>query len=300
MKFLEKLADNKTFAASVMLLACIIWGSSFAITKMLMDTMPALNMVASRNLIAGFLLLSLTRKYNKREALIGAQLGFLLFLALWMQAEGVSETSANRAAFLANMTVLVVPFAALFFGKQIKTNIWFACVLAVFGMFVLFYEGGGWSFGDTLIAISTLVYSAYIILMDVKLEIKSGEVRRLNLISIAGWQAVATGGFATIGVVATTGNVIDTWYQFAGMTGSTWFWLLLVTVTSSAMAPTMQIWAQQKIGAVKSSLIYVSEPVFAMMFAFALLGEFFSGVAYIGVVIIIVACFISISDKSRT
>ncbi|MFX8223178.1 EamA family transporter, partial [Acinetobacter baumannii] len=88
----------------------------------------------------------------------------LLFLAFWLQIEGLARTSSNRNAFVTGLNVLVVPLIAMLaLGRRYGWQLWAACAMAFAGMALMFHENEPWNLGDTLTLASTVFYALYIL-----------------------------------------------------------------------------------------------------------------------------------------
>ena len=78
------------------------------------------------------------RQVERRWGLV---LGVLLFIAFWLQIEGLARTSSNRNAFVTGLNVLVVPILAmLVLGRRYGLALWAACGMALLGMTLMFHE----------------------------------------------------------------------------------------------------------------------------------------------------------------
>ena len=97
----------------------------------------------------------------------GLLLGALLFLAFWLQIEGLARTSSNRNAFVTGLNVLVVPIIAMAaLGRRYGWRLWAACALACAGMALMFHENEPWNLGDSLTLASTVFYAIYILTLE--------------------------------------------------------------------------------------------------------------------------------------
>ena len=95
----------------------------------------------------------------------GLELGMYLFLGNCFQVIGLESVSADRAAFLVQLTTVFVPLLQAFllsygsgqiskFFQVIPLQTWFACLLAFSGVIVMEFDNGG---NDPSASISTLV-----------------------------------------------------------------------------------------------------------------------------------------------
>ena len=96
-----------------LLLVTMVWGTTFPAMKLLSGQLDALQIIWLRFAIALLVLGPLWLDMQRNERRWGALLGTLLFLAFWLQIEGLARTSSNRNAFVTGLNVLVVPLIAM-------------------------------------------------------------------------------------------------------------------------------------------------------------------------------------------
>jgi drug/metabolite transporter (DMT)-like permease len=119
----------------------------------------------------------------------GIELGSYLFIGNCLQVVGLESIPADRAAFLVQLTTVMVPILQATFARDfsfIPSTTWVACILAFAGVIImgfddgpggldvgeeLFHRMGGdvvthgflFSGGDTLIILAALCYSMHVI-----------------------------------------------------------------------------------------------------------------------------------------
>ena len=150
-----------------LLAVTVVWGTTFPAMKLLSAHLDALQIIWLRFVIALVVLAPLWVGMRRHERLWGCALGLLLFLAFWLQIEGLARTSSNRNAFVTGLNVLVVPLIAMaFLGRRYGWRLWGACVMALAGMALMFHENEPWNLGDTLTLASTVFYALYILALE--------------------------------------------------------------------------------------------------------------------------------------
>ncbi|MPM18415.1 hypothetical protein SDC9_64826 [bioreactor metagenome] len=159
----------KKLSRPLILLATIIWGSSFVVLKNTLDTLPVFSILAFRFLAAAVLLALIFRKHLRgldRGYLIrGLVLGLLLVCAYTAQTYGLYETSPGKNAFLTAAYCVIVPFLNWFISraKPDKYNI-AAALLCVGGIgLVSLSSDRSMNSGDALTLLSSFLYAAHII-----------------------------------------------------------------------------------------------------------------------------------------
>ncbi|MBX9836335.1 MAG: DMT family transporter, partial [Burkholderiaceae bacterium] len=78
-----------------LLLVTMVWGTTFPAMKLLSGQLDALQIIWLRFAIALLVLGPLWWGMRRDERRWGALLGALLFLAFWLQIEGLARTSSN-------------------------------------------------------------------------------------------------------------------------------------------------------------------------------------------------------------
>ncbi len=150
-----------------LLVVTLVWGTTFPAMKLLSAQLDALQIIWWRFAIALLVLAPLWRGMRRSERRWGLLLGGLLFLAFWLQIEGLARTSSNRNAFVTGLNVLVVPLIAMLaLGRRYGWQLWAACALACAGMVLMFHEDEPWNLGDSLTLASTVFYAIYILALE--------------------------------------------------------------------------------------------------------------------------------------
>ena len=110
------------FASPIIILATIIWGSSFVVMKSSVDVLPTFWLLAIRFSFAALVLSLVFWKRWKvldRQYLIGgAIMGFCLFVAYAFQTFGLARTTPGKNAFLTAVYCVIVPFLYWVIAKR--------------------------------------------------------------------------------------------------------------------------------------------------------------------------------------
>ena len=131
---------NKGLMAKLaLLLATLIWGTSFVVVKDAVDIIPTAYLLAVRFSVACALLALIffkkLKKINKEYLLHGLIIGTCLFLAYYIQTLGIEDTTPGKNAFITAAYCVMVPFMFWFINrkKPDKYNI-IAAVLCLAGI----------------------------------------------------------------------------------------------------------------------------------------------------------------------
>jgi drug/metabolite transporter (DMT)-like permease len=261
---------TERFGLMALLVVTLVWGTTFPAMKLLSAQLDALQIIWWRFAIALLVLAPLWWGMRHSERRWGLLLGALLFLAFWLQIEGLARTSSNRNAFVTGLNVLVVPIIAMAaLGRRYGWQLWAACALACAGMALMFHENEPWNLGDSLTLASTLFYAIYILTLE--------ECSHRNLLQPLRATRMATAQ-ATVMLVAATAvlllrgselplgrlQTLDTPALVA---------MVYLGLLASVVVVTLQAWGQQRVDAMRSAIVFGLEPVFAAITAWVLLGE---------------------------
>lgn len=171
-----------------LLLAALIWGTSFISQKLGMNYVEPLTFTASRFLLGGFVLIPVIlffqqknkkdqmlqhsepqrKPYKGKDLLIGGTLcGASIFLGASAQQIGIVSTTAGKAAFITALYIVIVPLLGLFLKHKVTRATWFGIALAVIGLYLLtIREGFSIQRGDAIVLIGTIFWALQIIIID--------------------------------------------------------------------------------------------------------------------------------------
>ena len=280
-----------------LLLVTVVWGTTFPAMKLLSGQLDALQIIWLRFAIALLVLGPLWWGMRRDERRWGCLLGVLLFLAFWLQIEGLGRTSSNRNAFVTGLNVLVVPLLAMaVLGRRYGWRLWVACAMALCGMVLMFHEDEAWNLGDTLTLASTLFYAIYILTLEECARRTSA--RPLRATRMAAAQAGVMCLASTMLLYLRPGGM-DWLAQLATLGAPAWTALIYLGLLASVLVVTLQAWGQQRVDAMRSAIIFGLEPVFAALTAWALLGERMGWLAVVGAALVVAALVFSQLQPAR-
>ena len=163
-----------TIAKIALFLTAAIWGSTFAISKLITDVFSASFIIASRFMIASLALIIVSfKKRNQLDKIYfiwGFWMGIGLFASYMLQVIGLTmETSPGKSAFLCTTYSVMVPFLYWFITKEKPKLHHLLCVfLCLIGVGVLSLSGGwNMSNGDILTVLSGIPYAFNIVLSSI-------------------------------------------------------------------------------------------------------------------------------------
>jgi drug/metabolite transporter (DMT)-like permease len=151
----------------IFFIAAILWGSSYAIQKPVLDVIDPVSFTFWNFFLSGciFLLYAIWKKipllYRWREGVI---LGVFLSGIEIFEMVGLKLTSSANTVFLTNIGMLMIPFVSyLFFRKSVKTVDSVAILIASIGMYFLVGGVRGFGLGDGIVLFSSLASALYFI-----------------------------------------------------------------------------------------------------------------------------------------
>ena len=260
---------SRTVKAHILLLLVTFsWGVTFVVIKDALNGATPLLFNAIRMVVAAAaLLLFYVRELPQvtpGTLRAGALLGTFLWLGYELQTEGLRLTTPSKSAFITGLSVVLVPLLmALFWRRRLRGWTWLGVLLALVGLYLMSVPAElglqGINRGDVLTAGCALSFAMHIIWMG-------RATRQHRFTHLAVVQTV----FCALLMVASVplferGQI--TWSP--GMV-----WAIAVTaLVCTAAAFTIQAWAQQFTSPTYTALIFVTEPVFAWITSFVVLGE---------------------------
>lgn len=258
-----------------------VWGSTFFLIKGLVETIPPIDFLGIRFLIAGVLIGSLRfRSLLKASAAIwgkGAVLGLIYASAQIFQTMGLQHTHASVSGFITGMYVVLTPVVLLLlFREKISALTWGTIIVATAGLMFLSLNGFALGYGEVITLIGSLLYALHIVMLGHWAP--DSDVMLLGAIQVM-----------TVGVIcfiASTPGGIELPHD-----PIQWMQMLYMAIIAGLLAILLQTWAQARISATSAAIIMTTEPLFAAGFAVALGGEHITWRLLVGGGLILAAMF---------
>ena len=192
------------FASPLIVLATIIWGSSFVVMKSSVDVLPTFWLLAIRFSLAALVLSAVFWKRWRlldRQYLIGGTvMGFCLFVAYAFQTFGLEQTTSGKNAFFTAVYCVIVPFLYWVIAKRRpdKFNILaaFLCIAGIALVSVTGSNATAFNMGDVLTLIGGFFFAAHIVAVA-----KYSEGRDIFILTTLQFASFAL--FSWIGVLIT-------------------------------------------------------------------------------------------------
>ena len=267
-------------ADAVLLVITIIWGATFVMVQDAVRDFPVFSFLALRFSLAVLMLLPFLRSAPRPTLtqpgqiapaasgalaawLPGIAIGVMLFAGYAFQTFGLRGTTAGKAGFITGLSVVFVPIGqALFLRKSPHRAALLGVALATAGLALLTLQADlSIRVGDVLVFGCALAFAVQILLMARY---------------AAGWQPLhlALVQIAIVAVLSAMAAAL--WEQpLRWPAGNVWFAALFTGLLATALAFFVQSSAQRATSPVHTALIFATEPVFAGLFSFWLIGETF-------------------------
>jgi drug/metabolite transporter (DMT)-like permease len=258
----------------------VVWGATFVVVKSaLAGISPILFLSLRFSLALVFLLPLLARKafrWSWRAAAAGALAGVFLFSGYVLQTLGLRLTSAPKSAFITGLSAVMVPLlGALVYRSRPQVSEVAGLLAATAGLVLMTLQGvkGGVSPGDVMTFFCAVAFAAHIVVLGHFSERMSFEVLSVTQVGAAALLSVSSFWWVERPHVQWRAAVIGA--------------ILITGLLATALAFTIQAWAQRYTSSTRTGLIYALEPVFAWITSFLLVGEGLSARAAAGAILIL-------------
>lgn len=271
-----------------LLFITIIWGSTFVLIKNALESLSTYNFLALRFGIA-FIISSIVFWKNIKNVNIqilkyGSLIGIIFFFGFAMQTMGLLYTSASKSGFISAFCIIIVPIIESLISKKTpeKENI-IGILFAIIGIaFLTLNSTLSLNMGDLYTLLSTFAYAFQIIAIGYY-------SKKVDPISLA---------IIQIGIMAILSIIFTFSFEspILPTNSKAWTSVLITGILATSVAFIIQNIMQKYTSSTHAALIFTSEPVFAAIFAYLLLGEIISKKGIVGCILIITGMIISEID----
>jgi len=288
-----------------LLVAAAIWGSTFVVQHVAMDSIGPMAFTALRFALGALVVspfafrdwkrmrqdvdLGTRPKLGKGEWTGLLLIGLCLFAGSYIQQYGIITTSVTNAGFLTAFYVLLVPLlGVILFRRRAHWSVWPAGIACVIGTAIISgaYKqllGTGESFvlnmGDFWVLVSTVFWALHVLLIGVYGQ-RVGAPALLAFIQ-----------FLTVTVIGVAFMLVTEDISLAIISDSIWM-LLYAGCISVGVGFTCQVFGQKYTGPADAAIILSMESVFALLAGVLFLGERLGMIDLFGCSLILVAVFL--------
>ena len=249
-----------------------IWGSTFVLVKEALNDASPLVLNSARMMVAAVLLAIFYRKkiavLTKPALIAGVVVGIFLYLGYAFQTSGLKLTTPSKSAFLTGTSSVLVPLVLVAIW-HVRIHLWRVAgiVLALIGLFLMTVPGGGTGLADfAKVNLGDLLTVGCAICFTFHVIFVGRASQRFPFEQVAVLQV----GTAAILMTVSTPLLEHPYFR---PTATVIAAVLITGILCTAVAFSVQSWAQQFTPATHTALIFTTEPVFAWLTSFIYLHE---------------------------
>lgn len=286
------------------LIATIIWGSTFVAQSIGMDHIGPFTFQAARCFLGGLILLPIiavmdkftgkndgktffSRWADKQLWKAGLLCGIPLFVATNLQQVALVDTDAGKSAFLTAMYIVFVPIIGMFFGQKPSKWVPVSVALGVAGLYCLSCVG------VTSIATSDLLLLGCAVAFAVQILAVDKFANRVDCLRLNCINAFLCAGLSAVIMLITEE---PSWNAVRGCFGS----VAYAGILSMGIAYSLQNIGQKNLDSATASLLMSTESVFAVLAGWIVLKQSLDFWEGLGCILVFIAIVLSqLPDKKK-
>lgn len=276
----------KKLARPLIVIATLIWGSTFFILKDTLDHVDLQFLLAFRfTVAAGVLALVFWKHWKGMDRSCwwrGAVMGVFLYAAYTVQNIGLMDTTPGKNAFFTAVYCVIVPFLYWIVDRQRpdRYNV-LAAVLCIAGIGFVSWDGGfSLGYGDWLTLLSGLLYALHIAATS-----KFAQGRDIFLLT--------TIQFGTTALCCWVGTCITGGFPSQGLPARAWWVLIYLAVAATTLALLFQNIGQKYTSPSSAAVLLSLEAPFGVAFSVLFTEESPTPAMYFGFFLIFLAILCS-------
>jgi drug/metabolite transporter (DMT)-like permease len=270
---------NRLAWSGLLLAIVAVWGWTFVLVKDAVEVYGVIPFLAVRFAIGSACMgLFVWRHADRRHLVTGGLIGVALALAYLLQTVGLDRSTATNTGVITGLFIVFAPLASrLLFGVKTSPVLWGAIGVSLMGLALLTGAGpGGLASGDIFTLGCAASFGLHVALLE--RYAKHYHAGGLVLAQLLAATAIFSGVWLA--------NEPARWPS-----AEVWPALLITGVVATAMAFFVQTSVQQRLSAVETAMIILTEPIFAAVFGYLLHGDRLSGLQILGGLLMVVAVF---------
>ena len=295
---------KKKLRANLMLLiAALIWGSTFVAQTTASDTVEPFTFLFSRSFIGFFFLIPViaisnfqnnkklldgekrqTLKPSKTTTIAGILCGVALIIASYCQQKGITlmtDNASGKAGFITALYIVFTPIFGVLLKRKIPKIIAICVPIATLGFYLLCIKTGfEIEIGDGLTLVSAFFFTFHILIIDYFME-KGANPIKTSCIQ-----------FLVVGIISLILAFIFEKPDLSIIWNAK-LEIMYAGFLSSGIAYTLQIVAQKDADPTSATLIMSLESVFAVLSGWLVLGESLSTKELIGCLFVFIAVILA-------
>ena len=281
---------GKIFYFMLLISVVIIWGATFPIMKLSLYYITPTMLLSFRFLLSGLLMLPMVIKnkmlVEKKNIILGITGGILLFIAYYTQTVGLEYTTSSQSGLITGMYVVLLPIISLLYLKIKLNKVDVIAVSIGFIGLILMSSlkfNSADSFGDLLTFICAIFYAiqtAYVFKYT----------KFLDSMVFTFYQLLMVGVLSTI-------FLPFSWEPSGLLKPIVIFTIVFTAIFASFFAILINTKVLMYIEPTAAGVVYVGEPVFAVIASILILREIPTLYTIIGGIIIVLAMFMETVHK---
>ena len=287
----------------MLLIAALIWGSTFVVQTTASDTVEPFTFLFSRSFLGFLFLIPVILIFNVRKnkkllpeekkssplpnkitIIAGVLCGVVLTAASYCQQKGISlmvDNASGKAGFITALYIVFTPIFGVVLKRRIPKIVALCVPIATLGFYLLCIKSGfKLELGDLITLISAFFFTFHILIIDFFME-KGADPVKTSCIQ-----------FLTVGIISLILAFIFESPNFSTIWGAK-LEIMYAGFLSSGIAYTLQIVAQKNTDPTSATLIMSLESVFAVLSGWIVLGEALSLKELFGCLLVFIAVILA-------
>jgi drug/metabolite transporter (DMT)-like permease len=270
-----------------LIIASVVWGSTFPIIKIVVKHVNSFRYVWIRNLLAvlamaPYIAYRLWKGSVAKCSVIGGLLiGSAYTLALWLQGLGTFYTTASNSAFITNLYFIYLHTYEALKRKRYDHRLAVAVIIALAGLYIM-TSPTGFGFGEAVVLVGSFIWALQILIVD--------RYSTTNPLDTTFFMLLPPLTLSILDAMLFEPPTISSLLPVVPH-------LLYLSLIASIVAYTLQLHGQKYVVASTASTIYLVEPASAPLFAMLIINESVSTAQIAGFALIMLALYLSITSR---
>jgi len=272
--------NKKVIAINALILAALLFGSTFFIVKNLLNDLSPTTVVFLRYLIASILFLGFGGIPSKEYMKPGILMGFFLWIGYITQTQGLLTTSTINSGIVTGFYIVLTPIFSKFINKTtIERKNYIGSTFGFLGIFLIAINNIDQLFGNIFTLICASGYALHIVMVERYIQGKN--ISQLMFIQsmVGGLLCIPFLKFNEIGIS------LDLLYP-----------ILFLGLLVNFCAFYLQLFGQKFISASTASLLFGLEGVFALLIGVFYVEEILNIINWLGVFIVLFSIYYVIKE----
>ena len=272
--------NKKVIAVNALILAALLFGSTFIIVKNLLNDLSPTTVVFLRYLIASILFLVFGGIPSKEYLKPGILMGLFLWIGYITQTQGLLTTSTINSGIVTGFYIVLTPIFSKFINKTtIGRKNYIGSTFGFLGIFLIAINNIDQLFGNLFTLICASGYALHIVMVERFIQGKN--ISQLMFIQsmVGGLLCIPFLKFNEIGIS------LDSLYP-----------ILFLGLLVNFCAFYLQLFGQKFINASTASLLFGLEGVFALLIGVFYVEEVLNITNWLGVLIVLFSIYYVIKE----